>query len=218
MVARRSVFWYLICMKTILLTGFEPFGGESINPAQKVLQCLPESIGGILLNKLLLPVEYGKSAVLLIEQIEALHPAAVVMLGQAGGRAKITPERIAINLDHSESADNSGECRINTMICPDAPAALFSTLSIDAMLQAMRTAGVECAMSVSAGAFVCNHVFFEALHHIARSGYNIPAGFIHLPYLPEQVQDKPGIASMPLQAMITGISAALEELVQAIRA
>ena len=102
------------------------------------------------------------------------------MLGQAGGRAKITPERIAVNLDHCEACDNDGEQRIDSVIHPEGPAAYFSTLPVHAMLQEMRKYEVGCAMSASAGAFVCNHVSYEALHYISRMGYGIPAGFIHL--------------------------------------
>lgn len=207
--AHGSFFCYLICMKKILITAFEPFGGERINPAQAVLERLPEAISGAVLYRSVLPVSYRKSAALLLEQIERVRPDAVVMLGQAGGRAKITPERIAVNLDHCEACDNDGEQRIDSVIHPEGPAAYFSTLPVHAMLQEMRKYEVGCAMSASAGAFVCNHVSYEALHYISRMGYGIPAGFIHLPYLPEQAEGKPGAASMPLSAMVHVVQAAL---------
>ncbi len=205
-------------MKIILITGFEPFGGERVNPSGALLDHLPEAVAGAALCKLLLPVSYRKSADLLLERIDALQPNALVMLGQAGGRGKITPECIAINLNHSESADNAGEQRINARIHPEAPAAYFATLPIDAMLQVMRACGVPCAMSVSAGAFVCNHVSFEALHHISSKGYGIPAGFIHLPYLPEQAEEKPGTPAMPLSMMEQGVCAALTAVAASIHA
>ena len=136
--AHSSFFCYLICIKKILITAFEPFGGERINPAQAVLERLPEAISGAALYRSVLPVSYRKSAVLLLEQIERVRPDAVVMLGQAGGRAKITPERIAVNLDHCEARDNDGEQRIDSVIDPEGPAAYFSTLPVHAMLQEMR--------------------------------------------------------------------------------
>ena len=165
--AHGSFFCYLICMKKILITAFEPFGGERINPAQAVLERLPEAISGAALYRSVLPVSYRKSAALLLEQIERVRPDAVVMLGQAGGRAKITPERIAVNLDHCEARDNDGEQRIDSVIDPEGPAAYFSTLPVHAMLQEMRKCEVGCAMSASAGAFVCNHVSYEVLHYIS---------------------------------------------------
>ncbi len=196
-------------MKRILVTAFEPFGGEAINPTQAILAALPDAISGAVLHKAVLPVVYGESAKRLFAEMDLACPDAVMMLGQAGGRSRLTPERVAINLDHAELADNAGEARTNTRIHPEGPDAYFTTLPVEAMLHAIAQEGVPCALSVSAGAFLCNHTLFEALHRIHGNGERTLAGFIHVPYLPEQTAERPGVPSMPLRDMVKGIHAAI---------
>lgn len=199
-------------MKKILLTGFEPFGGEKINPSEAVLELLPDTICGVQLFKERLPVTYRESAALALDAFHMFAPDAVVMLGQAGGRNGITLERLAINLDHAKAADNAGETRMNALIHPDAPAAYFATLPMDAMLEAMHACSIPCSMSISAGAFICNHVSFEMLHHLYRTGATVLGGFIHLPYLPEQVEGKQDVPCMEVSIMQQRIVAALTAL------
>lgn len=196
-------------MTTILLTGFEPFGGEDRNPSAEIVARLGGSrIGGAEVVGVVLPVVYGGSAEVLLAAIETHRPDAVISLGVAVGRTAVTPERVAVNLDDTPAADNAGAVHVETPIIDGAPVGRLSTLPVRAIAEAIEAAGIPAAVSGTAGAFVCNHVFYRLLAATEASG--IPAGFIHVPGLPGQgdpAVDGPGMA---LEAMVRAISIAVE--------
>lgn len=194
-------------MKKILLTAFEPFGGESINPALEIARILETRTLDVEIRTVTVPVTFRDAARTVLDTLNREAFDAIVMLGQAGGRSAVTPERIAINIDDARIPDNIGDQPVDRPIVPGGPAAIFATLPIKAMVTAMQEAGISAAVSNSAGTFVCNHLMYRVLHHLDGSG--VPAGFVHVPYLPEQVADKPNTPSMSLSDMIKGIEAAL---------
>ncbi|HEL2056932.1 TPA: pyroglutamyl-peptidase I [Streptococcus suis] len=198
----------------ILVTAFDPFGGESINPAQEAVRLLPKKILGADIETLFVPTVFHLSALQLEEQWEKSQPDVVLCIGQAGGRPDLTPERVAINLDDARIPDNRGQAPIDASIRSDGPAAYFSTLPIKAMVQAIRQAGLPASVSNSAGTFVCNHLMYQALYLAENRFPNSKAGFLHIPFLPQQVVDKPGLPSMSLADIVRGLEAAIEALVQ----
>jgi pyroglutamyl-peptidase len=195
--------------RSILVTGFEPFGGESINPSWEACELLPGEIGGLEVEKLRLPCEFRRSITLAARAIDRLHPVLVVGLGQAEGRARLGIERVAINLDDARIPDNAGRQPIDEFVAPNGPPAYFASLPVKAMAAASRAAGVEAEISNSAGTFVCNHLMYGMLHHLAESGSRARGGFIHVPYSPEQAARHPEAPSMPVAAMAMGIAAAI---------
>lgn len=195
-------------MKTVLVTGFEPFGGETINPAQEIARNLHGAvIAGHRLEGALLPVVFGAA----IEELQSLlrthRPVLVICVGQAGGRAAVTPERVAINVDDARIQDNAGAQPVDRPVVRRGPAAYFSTLPIKAMVEAMRAAGLPADVSQTAGTFVCNHVFYGLMHALRRRK-GVRGGFIHVPFLPEQA--KAGQASLPLEDMTAAVAVAVE--------
>ena len=205
-------------MKPILLTGFEPFGGESINPSEEIARALNgRTVAGHAVVGSLLPCVYG-TAIKELKHLMKLHqPMLVVCVGQAGGRAEITPERVAINIDDARIPDNAGQQPIDKSIVKNGPAAYWSTLPIKAIVQELRKHHIAAAVSQTAGTFVCNHVFYGLMHAL-REQEAVRGGFIHVPYLPEQTErpdsgiaDKP---SMPLAKMLAGIALALDTAVK----
>ena len=176
-------------MDEILVTAFEPFMGDTINPTGLVLGMLPDEIGGHNIHKVVLPVEFGRSAENAIAEYEKLRPAAVIMLGQAGGRSAITPETTARNLISSSEPDNAGYIPGRVLISDDGPDTLASTLPIDAIIDAVTARGTRCEKSDDAGAYVCNALFYSMLEH---NRGEVPTGFIHVPFIKEQGHaDKP---------------------------
>ena len=202
-------------MRKVLVTGFEPFGGESINPAlEAVKQLEGREIGGCRVVTRALPVVRHAAIEVLLEHLRETDPVLVIAVGQAGGRLEINPERVAINIDDFRIPDNGGLQPIDEAIVAGAPVAYWSTLPIKAMVEAMRRAGVPAAVSNTAGTFVCNHVMYGLLHQLqGKSGQK--GGFIHIPYLPEQAAAHPGQASMSVAtvraALETAIAVALEQ-------
>ncbi|MDT8998741.1 pyroglutamyl-peptidase I [Paucibacter sp. APW11] len=193
----------------ILLTGFEPFGGESLNPSWEVAQSLHGlKIGGASVVAAQLPCVFGQALTLLDELLQRHQPVLVLALGLAGGRCDLSLERVAINVDDARIADNRGACPVDEPVCADGPAAYFSTLPIKAMVAALRVAGFPASVSQTAGTFVCNHVFY-GLQHALRDR-PVRSGFMHIPYLPEQAALHPGQPCMPLQTMVDGVKLALE--------
>lgn len=186
--------------RPLLLSGFEPFGGATRNPAAEVLRALAgQSIGGVAIETLLLPVSFRAAARKLRTRLKrAPRPRAVVALGLAGGRAAIGIERVAINLIDARIADNDGRQPIDHPVRRGGPSAYFSTLPVKAMLAAARTADLPVELSLSAGSYVCNALMYQLLDALA--GTRIPAGFIHLPWLPEQ--SPPGVPALPLQTQV----------------
>lgn len=195
-------------MKQLLITGFDPFGGESVNPSWEAVRLLEDTIGEYRLTKLQLPTVFGRAAALLLEAADRLKPDAVLCVGQAGGRAGITPEVIGINLREARIPDNEGHQPQNEPVIPGGPAAYFATLPVREMVSAMQTGGLPACLSYSAGAFVCNDVLYSVLHRY--DGTAVRAGFVHVPYLPEQAGgDKP---SMSLVDIVRGLTLAIGTL------
>ena len=191
---------------TILITAFDPFGGESINPAQLAVEALPCRIGGHTLIKYIVPTVFGQSGDLVTAQMELLSPDAVVCVGQAGGRDAITPERVAINIMDAKKPDNADAIPVDIPIVPDGPAAYFSTLPVKAMVTAIENTGLPARLSNTAGTFVCNQLLYRVLHHAATRMPECRCGFIHVPYIPEQTTEKP---SMELGDIVKGLEAAI---------
>ena len=192
----------------ILLTGFEPFGGERVNPSQALVEALHgEKIAGRTIVAECLPCEFGRSIAALDGAIERCRPLLVLALGQAGGRTELSLERIAINVDDARLPDNSGAAPVDLPVVAGGPAAYFSTLPIKAIVAALRGAGIPASVSQSAGTYVCNHVFYGLQHRLAGSG--VRSGFMHVPWLPEQAALQTGQPSMPLATMLDGVRLAL---------
>lgn len=197
----------------ILVTGFDPFGGEGINPAWEAVSRLPKEIEGAEIVTVQIPTVFGDSAKRLFEAVEQQQPDAVVCVGQAGGRFGITPERVAINVDDARIADNKGQQPLDTVIQADGAPAYFTTLPVKAMVEAVKAAGLPASLSNTAGTFVCNHIMYQNLYYLAKHHPNTQGGFIHVPYVTEQVVDKPGQASMALADIVKGLTVCLETLV-----
>ncbi len=193
----------------ILLTGFDAFGDEKINPASLVLEKIPKIIGDAKIHKLIIPTVFGKSASLIEEKIEEIRPDIIISLGQAGGRSHITVERVAINIDDASIDDNEGNRPIDRIIREDGEPAYFATIPIKAIINKLQESNIPASISNTAGTYVCNHVMYQDLY-LANKYKNIRAGFIHLPFLPDQVVDKNGMASMDLQTMVAAIKLAIE--------
>ena len=196
----------------ILLTAFTPFDGESINPALEAMKLLPDKIGQLEVLKLEAPTVFGKSARLVLETMEQEKPDYVLSIGQAGGRAEITPERIAINIDDAGIPDNEGNQPTDRPIYPDGENAYFSTLPVKAIVEAIKREGIPASISNSAGTYVCNHLMYSVLYSIKKNALPIKAGFIHVPYIPEQTVNKKDKASLSLEEIVRGLEAALREI------
>lgn len=196
-------------MRHILVTGFEPFGGETINPSWEVVKQLE----GMIIDDCRvvtrqLPCVFGESLTVLNAAIDELNPAVVIAVGQAGGRVDITVERVGINVDDARIPDNRGQQPIDVAIVPDGPAAWFSSLPIKAMVAAMREKGIPASVSQTAGTFVCNHVMYGLLHKICENA-EMKGGFIHIPYLPEQAAAHAGAPSMAAQTVKDALEIAI---------
>ena len=198
----------------VLLTGFEPFGGSQVNPSREVVDRLArDGVPGVTLHSAILPVDRQEGPVTLLYAVRALHPDAILCLGEAARRMAISIERVAINLLDYRMADNAGHQAIDAPIVPDGPAAYFVTLPVRAMLEAVHAAGIPAELSLSAGAFLCNQVTYELLHYLTTHQLDIPAGFVHLPALPEQVANVyPLMPSMALETMTCSIRAIIGAL------
>lgn len=195
----------------VLLTGFEPFDGELINPAMEVVHELAgERIAGHRVEPATLPVTFGEAYVALYAAIERVEPSLVLCVGQAGGRARISLERCALNLIDARVPDNAGRQPIDVPVIAGAPAAFFSTLPVKAMLQAMQASGVPAELSLSAGTYVCNAVFFALMQHLAQRDDGLRGGFAHIPYLPVQAARHPGTPCMALDTLSKGLGIAIE--------
>ncbi len=192
----------------IIVTGFDPFGGETINPSIECVKALPD-IEGVELIRLELPTVFKESAKRLNEVINDVKPDAVLSVGQAGGRAGITMERIAINVDDARIPDNISQQPIDEAIQLDGEAAYFTTLPIKRIVKAIREAGISAEVSNSAGTFVCNHIMYQALFAATKADKPFKAGFMHIPFIPEQTTDKP---SLPLEESTKALQIAIETI------
>lgn len=192
-------------LPTILITGFEPFAGDHVNPSQAIATALGgERIAGHRIVAAVLPTEFAQSLPRLEALIRKHRPVLVLALGQAGGRDGISLERVAINLIDARIPDNAGNQPVDVAVVDNAQNAYFSTLPIKAMLARLTAAGITASLSHTAGTFVCNQVFFGLMRLLARRG-GTRGGFIHVPFLPEQADGQPGTPSMSLESMIEAI-------------
>lgn len=194
----------------ILVTGFDPFGGEKVNPAFEVIKELKDNIEGAEIVKLQVPTAFYSSIKKTVEKIEEIKPDAVLMIGQAGGRFDVTVERIAINLDDARIPDNEGNQPIDKLVDEEGLTAYFATLPIKAIVNRIKEKNIPASVSNSAGTYVCNHLMYGILNHIYKNKLNIKAGFIHIPFLLEQVLNKPNVPAMTLDRMVTAIESAIE--------
>ena len=193
-------------MKKLLITGFEPFGGENINPSWEAVSRLPDKIGEYTLTKLRIPVAFGVSAQTVIDAANQLCPDVILCIGQAGGRSAITPELVGINLRYASMPDNLGNQPKDEPIAAGLPSAYFSTLPVRKIAEAIQTAGIPSQVSYSAGAYVCNEVLYALLSCFVNSGTRV--GFIHIPYC--HAQNK--TPSMALEEVVKGLKIAVENL------
>lgn len=205
----------------ILVTGFEPFNGSAVNPSEQIVHRLTAPQGTTLI-KAILPVEFGKTTVQLQSLFREHQPDIVLSVGQAGGRKEISIERVAVNIDSVKSSsgrkllpDNAGAMPVDELIAPEGPAAYFATLPLWRIVEAVQEKGIPAGISNTAGTYVCNHVMYVSLHLAAVQYPKMKAGFVHVPFLPEQTEhreDRCRLASMPLDDMVTALQAVLEAL------
>lgn len=188
--------------RKLLITGFDPFGGASINPAWEAVKLLPEEIADFEVHKLEIPTVFGLATEKVLEKALEINPDVILCVGQAGGRAAVTPERIGVNIRDAKIPDNAGNQPVGQFVAADGPAAYFATVPVMAMADAIRTEGLPGQVSNSAGAFVCNDTLYGLLHHYA--GTHVKVGFIHVPWLPEQ-----GSPSLPMESTAKALEAAI---------
>lgn len=198
-------------MRTVLLTGFEPFDKEPVNPSWEAVRALDgQRVGDAIIVARQLPCVFGAAITGIEALLDELKPDVVIAVGQAGGRTELSIERIAINVDDARIADNAGAQPIDVTIAAAGPAAYFATLPIKAITRDLRAAGVPAMVSQTAGTFVCNHVFYGLMHALAQRGNaHTRGGFIHIPYLPEQAARHPGAPSLALDTLIAGLRVAV---------
>jgi pyroglutamyl-peptidase len=196
--------------KNVLITGFEPFGGEAENSSWQAVRVLQGT--RILAHRIqtrCLPVVFGDALTLLRQAVAEVRPALVVCVGQAGGREQVSLERVAINVDDARIPDNAGQCPIDTPVVANGPAAYFSGLPIKRLLIDLQRAGIPAEISQTAGTYVCNHVFYGLMNELTRHP-GVRGGFIHVPYSPEQAARHPGTPGLP----VATVTAALRMIVR----
>lgn len=196
--------------RTVLVTGFEPFGEESVNPSQEIARQLHgHQVGGHRVVAGLLPCVFGASRLELRRLMKQHRPAVVICLGLAAGRSEVTPERVALNVDDARIADNAGEQPLDRPVVRGGPAAYWSTLPIKAIVAALQARRIPAAVSQTAGTFVCNHVFYGLMHDLARRGArrSVRGGFIHVPAVPEAGRKRP---SLPLETSLEAVLTAIQ--------
>ncbi|NFG23102.1 pyroglutamyl-peptidase I [Clostridium botulinum] len=198
----------------VLITGFDPFGGESINPALEAVKKLPNTISNAEIIKLEIPTVFKKSLEKIEANILAHKPDIIISIGQAGGRFGITPERVAINIDDARIEDNEKNQPIDLKVFEDGENAYFTTLPIKAMVKEIQESGIPSSVSNSAGTFVCNHVMYGVLYMINKKYPNIKGGFIHVPYIPSQVVNKPNMPSMSIEDISKGLELSVKAAVE----
>ena len=189
-------------MKKLLITGFDPFGGAEVNPSWQAVSRLADRIGNFELCKLEIPTVFDRATRVVLEKAAEFVPDVILCVGQAGGRAAVTPERIAVNIRDARIADNAGNQPRGEFVAIDGPAAYFATVPVEKMAQAIEQAGIAGTVSNSAGAFVCNDTLYGLLHAFRETAVQV--GFIHVPYLPTQ-----GSPSMELETITAALAAAI---------
>ena len=198
----------------ILVTGFDPFGGESINPALEAVKKISNNIDGVEIIKIEVPTVFKKSIDTLDKAMEEHKPDVVLCVGQAGGRFDITPEKIAINLDDARIKDNEGNNPIDEPIFKDGEIAYFSSLPVKAIVKNIKENNIPSSVSYSAGTFVCNHIMYGLLYLIDKKYKNVKGGFIHVPFIPSQVLEKKNMPSMALEDITKGLEFALKAIIE----
>lgn len=198
----------------ILVTGFDPFGGDKINPAIEAVKLLPDKINEAEIIKLEIPTVFNKSAEVVRKAIKEIQPDYVLNVGQAGGQFGLTPERVAININDGRIPDNEGYQPLGEPIHKDGDTAYFTQLPIKAEAKAIRDAGLPASVSNSAGTYVCNHIMYQVQYMRAKEFPAIKAGFIHIPFLPKQVVNRPNTPSMDLKDIVRGLTAAISAIVE----
>lgn len=196
----------------ILVTGFDPFGGESVNPAWEAVSRLPETINGAEVVRMLIPTSFERAPQAILEKVREYHPDYVISVGQAAGRTAITPERIAINMMNASIPDNDGEQPTEQKIEDNGPDGYFSLLPVVEMVKAIEAAGLPGRISNTAGTFVCNRVMYSVLHACHTEFPEMRSGFIHVPCIPEQTEKHPEWFSLPVEEITRGLEAALSVL------
>ena len=197
----------------ILLTAFEPFGGDTINPAQEAVKLVKDEIKGAKIVKIDVPVVFNEAGKVVYEAVKKEKPDVVFCIGQAGGRIGITPERVAVNIQDARIPDNSGAQPIDVKCFEDGKNAYFTKLPVKAMVAYMKKAGVPASVSYTAGTFVCNDLMYSVLYHIEKEYPDMKGGFMHVPFLHEQVLNRPNTASLSNDDIVKGIEAAIEAIV-----
>lgn len=198
----------------ILITAFDPFGGDKINPALEAVKLMKDNIAGAEIIKLEIPTVFHESIKKVVDTMLRENPDVVLNVGQAGGRFEVTPERVAINVDDARIPDNKKNQPIDQKIYEDGEPAYFATLPVKAMVKAIKEAGIPSSLSNSAGTFVCNHIMYGVLHEISKRKLNIRAGFVHVPFIPEQVVQRGApLPSMAMDDIKKGLEAAVEAIV-----
>ena len=198
----------------ILVTGFDPFGEDKINPAIESVKKIPDEIKGVEIIKLEIPTVYMKSLEKIDEAIKEYNPDVILSIGQAGGRPDITVERVGINVDDYRIKDNEGNQPIDTKIYDDGENAYFSNLPIKAIVENIRKNNIPASISNTAGTFVCNHVLYGVQYLLDKKYPNKKSGFIHIPFLPEQVISRPNTPSMSISTIVKALTLALEAIIE----
>lgn len=199
----------------ILLTAFDPFGGEKVNPALESVKLVADKIGDVEVAKVEVPTVFRKSIATVQAAIEREKPDAVLCIGQAGGRLDMTPERVAINIDDARIKDNEGNQPVDTPIFEDGAPAYFATLPIKAMVEYMHEAGIPASISNTAGTYVCNHLMYGTLYTLAKWYPGVRGGFMHIPFIPSQVVNrKPAAACMSVDMIVKGIEASIRAIAE----
>lgn len=198
----------------ILVTGFDAFGEDKINPSNEVIKKLPNKIDNVEIIKLEVPTVFYKSAKVIQKVLIEEEPNYILSIGQAGGRAEITPERVAINVDDARIPDNEQQQPIDEEIQSKGESAYFSQLPIKAMVHYMNEENIPSSISNTAGTFVCNHIMYQTIFLTTTEYPNIKAGFMHIPFIPEQVIGRSNIPSMALEDIVRGTIAALKAIIE----
>ena len=198
----------------VLLTAFDPFGGEPVNPAQEAVAAVADNIAGAEIVKVVVPTVFGKSIETVYEAMKRENPDVTFCIGQAGGRVGLTPERVAINLDDARIEDNEGNQPFDRTIFEDGETAYFTSLPVKAMVAKIKEASLPASVSYTAGTFVCNHLMYGVLYHISKEFPDMKGGFMHVPYLHEQVLNRANTPSLSKDDIVRGIEAAITAIVE----
>lgn len=199
----------------ILLTAFDPFGGEKVNPALEAVKMVEDTINGAEIIKLEIPTVFGKGPKKIFDKIEEVNPDVVLSIGQAGGRSAMSVEFVGINWADGRIADNEGNQPVGEKIFEDGETAYISTLPVKSMVEKIRKNGIPAHLSYTAGTFVCNDVLYSVLYYIDKNKKDMKSGFIHVPFAADQVVDKPnGTAFMSLEMIAKAITHAIEAIIE----